>query len=259
MSSIDALMERTQWDLSFVPPDTRIVDRPELLYCVSLRDVPHLNCVVRTRLNDETRAAAIEEVSEAHASVISQWLVHDWREDDLLSRALSRTGYRPAVEHRAFVSDASREIEAAEHSVVRRVETLEAFRDGAAVFHRAFEVPRTVAEAEEVRRLNDCKDPTGRVHRFVAYEDGKPVSGGAMTLFPSLGLAMLWRGGTVPEARGRGHYRAVLRARMRTAAQRGIGLVGLYANLGTSAPIVEALGFEGYGRMTYWNRDGNGG
>ena len=112
-----------------------------------------------------------------------------------------------------------------------------------------------MTEAEGLRRLTECKDPAARVQRFVAYEHGRPVSGGAMTLFPTLGFAMLWRGGTVPEARGRGFHRAVLRERMRFAASRGIGLVGRYANSETSAPIVAGLGFEGHGRMTYWNRD----
>ncbi|MGB5545708.1 MAG: hypothetical protein WBM74_03980 [Polyangiales bacterium] len=47
MSDVDQLMERTQWDLFFVPPDTRIVDRPELLYCATPRDIKHLNAVAR--------------------------------------------------------------------------------------------------------------------------------------------------------------------------------------------------------------------
>ena len=37
-------------------------------------------------------------------------------------------------------------------------------------------------------------------------------------------------------------------------ARRGIALVGLYAKLGTSAPIVARLGFEAHGRMTFWDR-----
>ena len=40
MSDINALMERTQWDRFFVPPDTRIVDRPELLYTATPSMLP---------------------------------------------------------------------------------------------------------------------------------------------------------------------------------------------------------------------------
>ena len=75
-----------------------------------------------------------------------------------------------------------------------------------------------------------------------------------MTFFPALGFAMLWRGGTVPNARGRGLYKAVLKERTRFAKQYGIALVGLYAKLTTSAPIVARVGFEGHGHMTFWDR-----
>lgn len=254
MSDVDRLMERTQWDLFFVPPDTRIVDRPELLYCATLRDITHLNCVVRTRLDDTNREAAIEEVRAAHSGVTSEWLVHDWLADDALGPALTRHGYRPVVEHRAYVASTELELQGNDRADIRRVDTLEALRDGEAVFRRAFGLERKITEQHEQQRLADCKNPRGRVHRFVVYEHGEPVSAGAMTLFPALGFAMLWRGGTVPEARGRGLYKAVLKERMRFARRQGIALVGLYAKLTTSAPIVARLGFEGHGQMTFWDR-----
>jgi GNAT superfamily N-acetyltransferase len=255
MSDVDQLMERTQWDLFFVPPDTRIVDRPELLYCATPRDINHLNSVVRTRLDDTNRDAAIEEVRAAHSGVTSEWLVHDWLGNEALGPALTRYGYRPAVEHRAYVASTDLELQANDRVAIRRVDTLEALRDGEAVFRRAFGLDREIIEQHEHQQLADCVDPKGRVHRFVVYEHGEPVSGGAMTFFPALGFAMLWRGGTIPEARGRGLYKAVLRERMKFAKRHGIALVGLYAKLATSAPIVARLGFEGHGMMTFWHRE----
>lgn len=254
MSDVDELMERTQWDLFFVPPDTRIVDRPELLYCVTPREVPHLNCVVRTRLGEANREAAIEEVSAAHAGVTSEWLVHDWHGDEALGPALARRGYRPVIEHRAYVADSDLALGGSGDVDVRRVDTMEALQDGGAVFRRAFGISVPVTSQHAQKRLADCQDPAGRVHRFVVYEHGEPVSGGAMTLFRDLGFAMLWGGGTVPSARGRGLYRAVLKQRMRFAAQNDIRLVGLYAKLTTSAPIVARLGFTGHAHMTFWDR-----
>jgi GNAT superfamily N-acetyltransferase len=66
------------------------------------------------------------------------------------------------------------------------------------------------------------------------------------------GLGFLWGGGTLPEARGRGAYRAVLAARMRRARELGLGWVGLQARADTSWPVVRRLGFQSDGSMVSW-------
>ena len=252
MSKVDAIMERTQWDFFFAPPDTRIVDRPEVLYCHTPRDLGHLNCVVRARLADCNREAAIDEVCAAHVGVTSEWLVHAFLEDRALGPALASRCYQPVIEHRAYATGPHIDICAPENLSVTRVDSMKGFIDGELVFSRAFAHRSRICQQEAKRGLALCADPARRIHRFVAYEDGTPVSFGAMTLFPALGFAMLWRGCTVPEARGRGAYRAILKQRLRFAAQAGVRLVGLYAQLETSAPIVERLGFTGHGYMTLW-------
>lgn len=247
-------MERSQWDLIFVPSDTRIIDRPELLYCATPRDVSHLNSVVRDRLSDGQRDAAIEEVVRAHEHVTSQWLVHDWRSDAGVRPALDRHGYKPSAEHQAYAIATDADLVVPGQFTIRRIASLKTLLDGESVFSRAFGIVQEISTEHFEHRLEDCRHLEGRSHRFVVYEGSKPVSGGAMTLFPALGFAMLWRGGTVPEARGRGAYRAVIQERIRFARSRGISLVGLYARLETSAPIVRQLGFIGHGRMTFWER-----
>ena len=197
---------------------------------------------------------AIEEVRQAHAGVTSEWLVHDYLGDVELPKALERHGYEALVEHRAYVARPGLPIVAAEGLDIRRVDNLETFRDGETVFGRAFGAPHTVTGQHERKQLQQCASPNERTQRFVAYEHDAPVAFGAMTLFANQGFAMLWRGCTVPEARGRGIYKAVLKERMAFAERLGIRLVGLYAKLATSAPIVHHLGFEGHGRMTFWNR-----
>ena len=54
----------------------------------------------------------------------------------------------------------------------------------------------------------------GRVASAVAYLDGRAVGAGGVTLVE--GVARLWGAGVVPEARGRGVYRALLNARCGT-------------------------------------------
>jgi GNAT superfamily N-acetyltransferase len=70
----------------------------------------------------------------------------------------------------------------------------------------------------------------------------------------ALGLAFLWAGCTIAEARGRGLYSAVVSARIDWARQRGLQLVGLYALTTTSSPVVAKQGFTRHGGLTHWER-----
>jgi hypothetical protein len=45
----DELLEQSQWDFFWAPPDATVVDRDELLCFHCLRDVPYLNTVARLR------------------------------------------------------------------------------------------------------------------------------------------------------------------------------------------------------------------
>ena len=100
--------------------------------------------------------------------------------------------------------------------------------------------------------LGQCIRADARVQRFVAYDGDEPVSSGGVNIYPELGFGLLWAGGTVPAARGRGAYSAILAARIACAAARGLRFIGLYARVGTSSPVVAAQGFDSVGRMTYW-------
>ena len=73
-----------------------------------------------------------------------------------------------------------------------------------------------------------------------------------INIYPDLRFGFLWGGGTVPEARGRGAYSAVVARRMDHAKQIGLDLAGVYARIDTSSPIVARQGLERFGSMTYW-------
>ncbi|WP_354643072.1 GNAT family N-acetyltransferase [Kitasatospora camelliae] len=76
----------------------------------------------------------------------------------------------------------------------------------------------------------------------VTAEDGRPVSSARMELTPGTRFAGLWGGGTVPEWRGRGIYRALVAYRARIAAARGYEYLQVDASA-DSRPILERLGF----------------
>ena len=252
----DEILERTQWDFFWIPPDAVAVDRPELACLSCPRDVGMLNTVTRTRAAPERLPALVAEVGERHRAVTSRWLVPATFDTRPLERILDDGGWRPAHEHFAFTlpveSSSPRPASGVRVEPVRDLRTL---RDCIEVAERAFGDARQPTDAQLAQELAAVTRPGARVHRFVAYDrDGRPVGSGGMSLFPALSFGLLFAGATIPGARGRGFYSAVLAARIETARALGFARVGLYARRESSAPIVARQGFERHGPMTYWDR-----
>ena len=81
---------------------------------------------------------------------------------------------------------------------------------------------------------------------FLAFVDGEPVAAGYASYTP-LGL-LLFGGATLPAARGKGAYRALVAARAREAAARGTPVLVTHAGK-MSRPILERLGFRPVARI----------
>jgi MFS family permease/GNAT superfamily N-acetyltransferase len=108
-------------------------------------------------------------------------------------------------------------------------------------------------EAELARQLDetlrDLADWSS--FRVVALVDGLPVSTGGCTLASD--VAQLWGAVTLPSARGRGSYRAVLAERLRLAREHGATLALVKGRVLTSAPTLLRAGFVDYGEeRCYW-------
>ncbi len=252
----DVVLERTQWDSFWVPPGTTVVDRPELLYFSHLGGNPSLNTVNRLRAPAPALDGLLGEVLGAHQGGPSRLQVTPQNRSPALLAALQRAGYQRGHEHDAFVAPTSavRPEPAADLSVCR-VQTLEDLQTALDVMGRAFGRSDVFDEATKRTWLAQCADPAGRVHRYVVRDErGGALAAAGMTVFPQLHFALFWGGGTVPGARGRGAYSALVSSRLRQACSLGASLAGLYARLETSAPIVAAQGFERHGRMAFWER-----
>jgi hypothetical protein len=105
--------------------------------------------------------------------------------------------------------------------------------------------PWTDAARERLRR--EAPETFERRRRrpggeWIAYLDGRPAAHAAALACDS-GL-FLNGGSTAPWARGRGCYRALVRARWDVAVARGTPGLAVHAQHGTSQPILERLGFE---------------
>ncbi len=128
--------------------------------------------------------------------------------------------------------------------VARRVATFEEYAAGNAVQWEAFEMP--AAEIEEARaKLGErWRDSPSVMH--AAWLDGELVAAG--TAAPTEHGLLLYGGATLPNARGRGAYRALLHARWEEAVWNGTPAL-ITQGGSMSRPILERLGFERVGEV----------
>lgn len=96
------------------------------------------------------------------------------------------------------------------------------------------------ARARALARL--AADPE-TVWTWLAMAGDQPVSAARMLVHPGTGFASLWGGGTAPEWRGRGIYRALVARRMQVAMELGCEYLQVDAT-DMSRPILERLGFR---------------
>jgi GNAT superfamily N-acetyltransferase len=126
---------------------------------------------------------------------------------------------------------------------VRRIETFEEHLAGLEIMLAADSWPDDAA-ADQRDRARDTFDRRNRRGGFqwLVWVGSKPVAFGAADR-SAAGL-YLAGGSTLPEARGRGCYRALVRARWDAAARLGIPGLAVQAQYGSSAPILGKLGFQ---------------
>ena len=113
------------------------------------------------------------------------------------------------------------------------------FRCGARVVAPAF-ARRRCGDGDFRERYRDYRHPDTPGRAFVALIDGRVV-GTSYAVFGDVGVN-LFGGSVLPEARGQGVYRALVRARWDASAARGTPALTVQAGR-MSRPICERLGF----------------
>lgn len=129
-------------------------------------------------------------------------------------------------------------------AVARRVETFEEFVAACAVQWEAFEA--SPEEIEEARALLETRWRESVTFRHAVWLDGEIVCTG--TAAPTSHGLLLYGGATLARARGRGAYRALVRARWDEAVLRGSPAL-ITQGGSMSRPILERLGFEPVGHV----------
>jgi len=108
------------------------------------------------------------------------------------------------------------------------------------VHDRVFGIDHTQLRRSLIAQLSRSPEATAMV---VAMAGDEPVCSARIDFYAGTEFAGLWGGGTLPQWRGRGIYRALVAYRARLAAARGYRYLQVDASP-ESRPILERLGFH---------------
>ena len=226
---------------AFVPlPGLRVVERPGWLQLVTpwARD-GGLNEVSLSVLGAGEADAVIDATIAEYRSlgVSFRWSVAPGSAPADLGERLAARGLTPR-----FVVGMARLTRDVPEAASAAIEVVEVGRD------RVDEFTRVAAlgwdcDPEPLARVNRAgvEQPEAGMHLYLASLEGRPVAAAACKLFRR--SAYLLGGVVLPEGRRQGLYRALVNARLRDAAARGIELATSHAYEHTSAPLLARLGF----------------
>ena len=207
--------------------------------------------VHRIRLAGAAVAQAVEDVrSLLRARGLDEvtWWVGERSTPADLARRLEQLGLEADEPAQMTTLAIEREPDGAPEIEVRRVESLDDYLTALEIDWTAFDLPPE--QRQERRAAARAAWPLivadGRSNVYLAYLDGEPVGFGRAVFAPW--AALLLGGATVPEARGRGVYTALVHARWRDTVARGVPRMVVSAGP-MSAPILEKLGFMRLGRV----------
>ena len=243
------LREIAEYPNSFTPLGPREERIETDRYTLNMASGPTWNTVQRQHMRVDEIDEVVAEVRAAlreRGRPSTQWEVGSKAEPaDLVDQLLKR-GIKLDHDPVAIALVLTKEPPAPPAGLVaRRVETFEEYAAANAVQWEAFGgTEEDIAERREhlEERWRNSVNPM-----HAAWLDGEIVSAGTAALTEH--GVLLFGGATVPRARGRGAYRALLRARWDEAVKNGTPT--LFTQGGSmSAPILERVGFERVGEIT---------
>jgi GNAT superfamily N-acetyltransferase len=207
--------------------------------------------VHRIRLAEEAVAKAVEEVrSLLRLRGLDEvtWWVGERSTPAGLGRMLEELGLEADDPDEMTTLAIEREPGGTPDVLVRRVESLADYLIALEIDWTAFDLPPE--QRQERRAAARAAWPLiavdGRSSVYLAYLDGEPVGFGRAVFAPW--AALLLGGATLPDARGRGVYTALVHARWRETVARGVPRMVVSAGP-MSAPILQNLGFVRLGRV----------
>jgi GNAT superfamily N-acetyltransferase len=177
---------------------------------------------------------------------VAWWLGPSTRPDDLHDRleALGLVEPRDGASLLHALACTKQPPDASEDVDVRPVETLAEHLAAIEVMWEAFGTPdeRRERERPHLAASFEAARAAGALRTFVAWLEGRPVGFGR-SIYSDRGVFLI-AGSVAPAARGRGVYRALVRARWDDAVEQGTPALVTEAMPDTSLPILLRLGFQ---------------
>jgi hypothetical protein len=218
-------------------------DRYELF--IARRNQPGFSSVQHLPLSPQTIDTTVDEVraiARAHGRTALTWEVASSATPPDLAERLRECGMTVAEPPRAVVMALREPPPSAPAGIrVSRVETIADFRAFVSIAHEVFGMTDCLAaELERIDHEGTADLADKRFVRYIAWIDGAPMAA-ATASFTNVGV-LLHSGSTLPAARGRGAYRALVAARWDGAVRRGTPLAVTRAEP-MSRPVLAQVGF----------------
>jgi GNAT superfamily N-acetyltransferase len=256
---MDERIENAQRNYFWLPAEAKVVQRDEIDYVTtpSRPDRQH-NIVTRLRAAAREYPRLLAEVLRAHEGLPSAWNLGCPSWDASLERLLDKADFslRASADAYSLPVDVERRL-GPDHIRIERVASAEGILTQQDVMARSFPQVTPLQPDDAARYLQHCTGPNAPVERFTAFDrqSGEALAVGAMTVYRAEKLGFFWGGCSIPTARGRGVYSALVTRRLQRARELGLRWVALYALKATSGPIVAKQGFQQHGQVRFWLRE----
>jgi GNAT superfamily N-acetyltransferase len=232
----------------FIEPPEGSVRHTDVRFCLTIGPRRRWAGVCRLRLPDDTEqvAGAVAEIRRLTTGIEHvTWNVGSSATPMGLPERLRALGLgdpEPPFEALVAAMALGHEPAGVPGVEVRRIETLEQHLAGLEIMFASATWSDAAAAAEHERadEVFERRQRRGGL-QWLAFLEGRPVA----FAVADRGAAGLYLGGaaTLPEARGRGCYRALVGARWDEAIRLGLPGLAVQAQYGSSAPILRRLGF----------------
>jgi ribosomal protein S18 acetylase RimI-like enzyme len=175
-----------------------------------------------------------------------EWKLYSYDEPADLPDRLTAAGFVPEEPESLMIAAIDEIIDALRAAELPPGVTLDRATDEAGVdrLTRVHELVFGTDESELRASLREqLAEAPETIDMVIAVAGDEPVSAARTDFLPGTQFAGLWGGGTVPQWRRRGIYRALVRHRAELAAERGYSYLTVDAS-DQSRPILERIGFE---------------
>ena len=232
---------------AYVPPwpGSERIDDERFVIWFGPAMYPGLTVVQRVRADDAT-VADVRAILAERGRTRAIWMVGPSSQPSDLVERLVEQGLRPDTDPVLHILVLATEPQAVDGVTVRRVASFEDFERFFAIQAEAFGTERDVSDGgrAHLEQVWDAERDCPHLTTYLAELDGELVATARAT-FADAGV-VLNSGATLPAARGRGTYRALVRARWDDAVERGTPFLTTLARP-TSDPILRRLGFDHLG------------